>query len=1614
MPKNCACIIRDLRQSLYRQKNLCAMKRKSTLLIRFAVRGLMMLGFAFAMFTEVQAQALQVNLPGNYFLCSGGSVPLSPQVSGGAGSYTYTWAPATGLSCTTCPNPIASPQQTTDYTLTVRDLENTEASAMTTVLVSPTATLQVAPAATSVCAGAFVVLTATPSGGSGTCTYRWQIATGPNGPWLDMSSNWNGPELYPATLGWTIGTTHYYRAIYTCSGSLCATATSDPVSVSVAAIPAVSISPATNFVCQNEPLTLQATVSGGTGNCDIQWLSGPTASGPWTPVSGAIGVTYLPPTDVPGTMYYTASYGCNGTNCGSIIAGQPAKVVTLTPASISVSANDSIVCVGGTPLLTAQLQNGSPECPLQWQRSKFADGPWINIQQANQLTYQVPAGNPDTSFYRVVYACLPGPVNTSGITMTIGSASNVAQGQQVCLDVRVQNFNNIVGMQFSMQYNPAMLQLTSVSNFGLPGLSAGGNFGLPIPGGPGLTAPGTITMTWTPPAQGGESLINNSRLFTLCFNALSNTGATSVVFTGTPTTIEVINTGLQDVPFNSIPGTVSFGSGGGGTPNPISLAVGSQSNVMTGEQVCLDVTAQNFSNINSFQAAITYNAAMLQNAVVSHFGPAGMSAANFNTTTPGTISVYWFNATPQTLPQNEVLFRLCFTANAANGSTQVAVGSIVATNGANQFVPAVSTGGNVFFNTQTGLTMSIGNASNVVQGQQLCLNVSAEDFTNILGLQFSINYNPALLQLTSVSNFGLPGLSASGNFALPIPGGAGTTSQGRLTLLWTAPNNTPVSRPNGTVVFTLCFNVLSNAENTQVVFSNSPSVIEVINGQMQSIPFNGIPGSVFPQENCVNAVSNAVRITVRPDPAIGLLPESRTVCINSPITLTTQVSGGAGDCSFRWFSAPSPTGPWTLIPGAVGDTYQPPTQQLGLTYYMALLTCTGSGCGQPASNPAAVLVTDNLFGDEIRATPLACNVWRLSPVLPPDYFGPINALWTLPDGSTSTELQIIATQTGVYQLQISVPASPCQSYLARYINSNADECASIVGYVRHDLDENCQPQTGEPGLANWMVRAVGPDGVFHAVTNDEGRYQFSLPLGQYDISLLPPSASWLLCADSYPVSLDQSGQVSQLDIPVKRIRPCPQLEAQLSTSLLRRCFTSTYVVKICNVGTEIAESPVATLVLDDFLSYQSAQRTPSSIQGQTITWELPALAPGQCRQFNVYVLVSCNAVLGQWHCSTLSVIPDPLCVHTSPAWSGASLQVSGECTGSQARFRVRNAGTGDLDAPVPCIVIEDVVMLMHQPNTINQLSIGEEAVFDFPANGSTYFFSVGQAPHHPFGNPVTLALEGCGTNNAGTFSTGFVNQFPLQNTTTASHTLCLPNIGAYDPNDKQAVPVGYGPEHFIRAGDPLHYQIRFQNTGTDTAFTVIIRDTLSPWLDMATLRPGPSSHDYKAHIDGERTLVFTFDNILLPDSTTNLDGSQGFVDFFIHTLDSIPLETRIENSAAIYFDFNEPVITNTVFHTIGRDFVRSATAVFQPDAPAAEWLLMPNPAREEAWVVLKREVSGLKTAWLYDAFGRQVLRLPFEGDRCRLPLTDLTPGWYALQLTDAAGRNLGAGRLVVR
>lgn len=141
---------------------------------------------------------------------------------------------------------------------------------------------------------------------------------------------------------------------------------------------------------------------------------------------------------------------------------------------------------------------------------------------------------------------------------------------------------------------------------------------------------------------------------------------------------------------------------------------------------------------------------------------------------------------------------------------------------------------------------------------------------------------------------------------------------------------------------------------------------------------------------------------------------------------------------------------------------------------------------------------------------------------------------------------------------------------------------------------------------------------------------------------------------------------------------------------------------------------------------------------------------------------------------------------------------------------------------------------------------------------------------------------------------------------------------AIDPNDKQVAPRRTEPSNsnYTQTDEALRYTIRFQNTGNDTAFTVRIQDHISESLNLQTFKPLSASHSYTVSVRNDRTLTFLFENIFLPDSTTNLSESQGFVAFEINSQTGLEDFSTIENSASIYFDYNQPVVTNTVSSTI--------------------------------------------------------------------------------------------------
>lgn len=144
---------------------------------------------------------------------------------------------------------------------------------------------------------------------------------------------------------------------------------------------------------------------------------------------------------------------------------------------------------------------------------------------------------------------------------------------------------------------------------------------------------------------------------------------------------------------------------------------------------------------------------------------------------------------------------------------------------------------------------------------------------------------------------------------------------------------------------------------------------------------------------------------------------------------------------------------------------------------------------------------------------------------------------------------------------------------------------------------------------------------------------------------------------------------------------------------------------------------------------------------------------------------------------------------------------------------------------------------------------------------------------------------------------------------------------AYDPNDKQVSPAfGFG-ENYALLDDTLRYTIRFQNTGNDVARRVRLEDQLSDDLRWETFHPIAASHDYEVLLKAQTgELEVLFDNIMLPDSNTNLAASQGFFTFGILPKDGLEDFSVVDNTAGIYFDFNAPIITNTIQSTLVSTF----------------------------------------------------------------------------------------------
>lgn len=480
----------------------------------------------------------------------------------------------------------------------------------------------------------------------------------------------------------------------------------------------------------------------------------------------------------------------------------------------------------------------------------------------------------------------------------------------------------------------------------------------------------------------------------------------------------------------------------------------------------------------------------------------------------------------------------------------------------------------------------------------------------------------------------------------------------------------------------------------------------------------------------------------------------------------------------------------------------------------------------------------------------------------------------------------------------------------------------IQGHIYEVTSTDCTRDENKKGIENIIIMAQ--PGPYYGITDSLGNYSIAVDTGTYTIQQVLSADKSTLIEQICPINPlthtatfnTSNHTVSDKDFGDKITRQS-FLTANVVSNRRRRCFTSTTTISYCNEGSLAASDVKIHLELPQHVILVSANTAYTINKDNNYIFTIGVLQPGICGTIQIKDSVVCDNpdIRGLTQCTKAWITPANT-PQASPNWDRADIELKAKCLDNgRIKLGIYNTGRGSMaDSSAYRIFLDARVIF----SAMYKLTAGDSLILQVPANGQTLRLEADQHADHPTKKQSNITIEACGRNSEGKVSLGYVAQLPQDDAEPEVAIECLPIIDSFDPNDKLVLPIGVTENNYTPTNTPLNYTIRFQNTGTDYAYSVVVMDTLSEHLDISTLKIGPASHAYQWNVSGKGkpVLTFTFDNIMLPDSNTNEPQSHGYIKFSIKPKSDIAEKTRIENFADIFFDFNEPVRTNTTINSI--------------------------------------------------------------------------------------------------
>ncbi|MCE3296684.1 MAG: hypothetical protein K0R65_2398, partial [Crocinitomicaceae bacterium] len=336
--------------------------------------------------------------PSDTSVCS--NMPVQLNVSGGT---TYTWSPASGLSCTACDNPVATTGATTDYAVEsdngmciLYDTVRVTVAGNSSIVAGVSITSSVS--GDSICSGAAVTFTAVPSNEGPNPVYQWKVNGNPVGT--------NSTVYTTSALNQSDVVTVEMISNLPCVTGSPATSNSIAMTVATPLTPAVSFSalPGTT-VCLGESIDFTATPVNGGSMPSYQWI-----------VNGSnVG------TDSAG---FQLTNPANGDQVKVVLTSNETCLASLTGTSVTQT-----ITVNEIPDQPLAISGSATVCSSASQMYNVS-----TVSGATSYTWTLPSGWSGTSSTNSIMATAGTSDGTISVTADNACGSSMAQTLAIAID----------------------------------------------------------------------------------------------------------------------------------------------------------------------------------------------------------------------------------------------------------------------------------------------------------------------------------------------------------------------------------------------------------------------------------------------------------------------------------------------------------------------------------------------------------------------------------------------------------------------------------------------------------------------------------------------------------------------------------------------------------------------------------------------------------------------------------------------------------------------------------------------------------------------------------------------------------------------------------------------------------------------------------------------------------------------------------------------------------------------------------------------------------------------------------------------------------------------------